>query len=162
MSSNNNNGGGIGISGAVFIVFLVLKLVGIINWSWVWVTAPLWIPLGIGLTMIGLSVGLPILYEIIQNKIYLSKQKKKLKSKSYKFQKSYSTKNFDTTITYTKKETSNVDLKQEANDTEQEKDMTREEILEKLINEKERINNISNDLVRQKKITKHFIPRNKK
>lgn len=28
----------------LFIVFLVLKLVGVIAWSWVWVTAPLWIP----------------------------------------------------------------------------------------------------------------------
>jgi len=26
-----------------FITFLVLKLTGVINWSWWWVTAPLWI-----------------------------------------------------------------------------------------------------------------------
>lgn len=26
----------------LFIVFLVLKLTGQINWSWWWVTAPLW------------------------------------------------------------------------------------------------------------------------
>ncbi len=26
----------------LFILFLVLKLVGVIAWSWVWVTAPLW------------------------------------------------------------------------------------------------------------------------
>ena len=25
------------------IVFIVLKLTGVINWSWVWVLAPLWI-----------------------------------------------------------------------------------------------------------------------
>ena len=30
---------------ALFIVFLVLKLVGAIDWSWWWVTAPLWLPL---------------------------------------------------------------------------------------------------------------------
>ena len=29
--------------GAVFIVFLVLKLTGVIDWSWWWVTAPLWV-----------------------------------------------------------------------------------------------------------------------
>lgn len=34
--------GGIGLGGAVFIVFLVLKLTGVIAWSWWWVTAPLW------------------------------------------------------------------------------------------------------------------------
>ncbi len=26
----------------LFIVFLVLKLMGVIAWSWWWVTAPLW------------------------------------------------------------------------------------------------------------------------
>ena len=28
----------------LFLVFLVLKLVGVIGWSWWWVTAPLWGP----------------------------------------------------------------------------------------------------------------------
>lgn len=27
-----------------FVVFLVLKLTGVIGWSWWWVTSPLWIP----------------------------------------------------------------------------------------------------------------------
>lgn len=27
---------------ALFLIFLVLKLVGVIGWSWWWVTAPLW------------------------------------------------------------------------------------------------------------------------
>lgn len=27
------------------IVFIVLKLTGVITWSWVWVLAPFWIPL---------------------------------------------------------------------------------------------------------------------
>lgn len=36
--------GGFGFSGALFITFLVLKLTGVITWSWWWVTAPLWIP----------------------------------------------------------------------------------------------------------------------
>ena len=26
------------------VVFIVLKLVGVINWSWIWVLAPSWIP----------------------------------------------------------------------------------------------------------------------
>lgn len=34
--------GGIGLGGAVFLVFLVLKLTGHIDWSWWWVTAPIW------------------------------------------------------------------------------------------------------------------------
>ncbi len=27
---------------SLFLVFLVLKLVGVISWSWWWITAPLW------------------------------------------------------------------------------------------------------------------------
>lgn len=39
--------GGIGFGGILFVVFLVLKLTHVIDWSWWWVTSPLWIPLGI-------------------------------------------------------------------------------------------------------------------
>lgn len=35
---------GIGFFGALFLVFLVLKLTAVITWSWWWVTAPLWGP----------------------------------------------------------------------------------------------------------------------
>ncbi len=41
----------------LFIVFLVLKLTGIIAWSWVWVTAPLWIGLAIfGVAMVAMFI----------------------------------------------------------------------------------------------------------
>ena len=42
---NKNNGGGITFFGALQIVFIVLKLVGIIKWSWWLVLIPLWIDL---------------------------------------------------------------------------------------------------------------------
>lgn len=45
---NKNNvhvNGGIGFMGLLQIVFIVLKLVKVINWSWVWVLCPIWIPL---------------------------------------------------------------------------------------------------------------------
>lgn len=35
--------GGLGFCGALFLVFLVLKLTGVVDWSWLWVTAPLWL-----------------------------------------------------------------------------------------------------------------------
>lgn len=41
---SNRNSSGIGICGVLTIIFVVLKLVGIINWSWLWVLCPLWIP----------------------------------------------------------------------------------------------------------------------
>lgn len=40
---------GIEFDTVLFIVFIVLKLTGTIDWSWWWVTAPLWIPPAIGL-----------------------------------------------------------------------------------------------------------------
>ena len=47
MSNTNNNGsaarGGIGFSGLLTIVFIVLKLCNVIKWSWLWVLSPLWI-----------------------------------------------------------------------------------------------------------------------
>ena len=55
-NKGNAAGGGIGICGILFIVFLILKLCNVIQWSWWWVTAPLWIPAGIGLVC--LIVGL--------------------------------------------------------------------------------------------------------
>ncbi|GJM84302.1 hypothetical protein HMSSN139_67980 [Paenibacillus sp. HMSSN-139] len=34
--------GGIGVLGLLGVVFVTLKLCGVINWSWWWVTAPFW------------------------------------------------------------------------------------------------------------------------
>ena len=29
----------------LFLIFMTLKLCGVITWSWVWVTAPIWAPI---------------------------------------------------------------------------------------------------------------------
>ena len=34
---------GIGFSGLLTIVFITLKLCGVITWSWLWVLSPIWI-----------------------------------------------------------------------------------------------------------------------
>ena len=39
--------GGIGLDVILFVVFLVLKLTHVIDWSWWWVTSPLWIPVAL-------------------------------------------------------------------------------------------------------------------
>ena len=44
MASKSSSSSGIGLTGVLFVVFLVLKLTGNIDWSWWWVTSPLWIP----------------------------------------------------------------------------------------------------------------------
>lgn len=40
----HRNSGRIGVPGLLGIVFIVLKLCGVISWSWWWVLAPFWIP----------------------------------------------------------------------------------------------------------------------
>lgn len=42
---NSSSSSGIGILGVLQIVFLVLKLTGLITWSWAVVLIPLWISL---------------------------------------------------------------------------------------------------------------------
>lgn len=46
----------ISLSTILFVVFLILKLTKVIDWSWWWVTAPLWIPFGLALLII--TIGL--------------------------------------------------------------------------------------------------------
>lgn len=48
---SNNNQEGIGFLGLLGIVFIILKLTDVIDWSWWWVTLPLW-----GGAALGLSV----------------------------------------------------------------------------------------------------------
>lgn len=38
---------GIGIFGVCLIVFIILKLTNLINWSWFWVLSPIWIPVAL-------------------------------------------------------------------------------------------------------------------
>ena len=38
---------GIGFGTLLFVIFLILKLTHTIDWSWWWVTAPLWLPISI-------------------------------------------------------------------------------------------------------------------
>lgn len=42
MSDSKNSSGGVGFFGLLGIVFIALKLMGYINWSWWLVTLPLW------------------------------------------------------------------------------------------------------------------------
>ena len=39
----NEGSTGIGFCGLLAIVFIVLKLCHVIEWSWIWVLSPLWI-----------------------------------------------------------------------------------------------------------------------
>lgn len=41
----------IGLGTVTFIVFLILRLTHVTDWSWLWVTSPLWISVGLGILM---------------------------------------------------------------------------------------------------------------
>ena len=56
MSKDNSNNGGIGFVSLLTISFIVLKLCGVINWSWIWVISPMWILITV------LGIGVLILY----------------------------------------------------------------------------------------------------
>lgn len=53
-NSSVSAGGGIGFTGLLAIVFIVLKLCDVIAWSWWWVLSPIWIPFGVVLVLIAL------------------------------------------------------------------------------------------------------------
>lgn len=42
MSKDTNNGG-IGFTGLLTLLFIGLKLAGVIDWPWLWVLSPAWI-----------------------------------------------------------------------------------------------------------------------
>lgn len=50
-TSSSSAGGGIGFFGLLTIVFITLKLLGYIDWDWVWVLAPMW-----GICLVSLSI----------------------------------------------------------------------------------------------------------
>lgn len=54
----------IGLPGILFVVFLILKLCGVISWSWWWVTAPLWIPTSLLLAIIAFCLVMHVIQKI--------------------------------------------------------------------------------------------------
>lgn len=42
-----NNDSSLSLSGILLVVFIILKLCKVINWSWLWVLSPLWISISL-------------------------------------------------------------------------------------------------------------------
>lgn len=64
MERERKSGGttaGVGFSGLLTIAFIVLKLVGVIDWPWIWVLSPLWIGAAIVLVIIALVIIIAVL-----------------------------------------------------------------------------------------------------
>lgn len=47
---------GIGFTGLLTIAFIVLKLTGVIQWSWLWVLSPIWISIALVVAIIAIVV----------------------------------------------------------------------------------------------------------
>lgn len=60
--STQTSSGGIGFIGLLQIVFIVLKLIDKINWSWWWVLAPIWMPFA----LIFVAVFIAIVYSALR------------------------------------------------------------------------------------------------
>ena len=54
MSDSNTTYGGPGFLSLLCILFIGLKLTGYVTWPWVWVLAPIWLPLSLILTLLAL------------------------------------------------------------------------------------------------------------
>ena len=52
MGKENSGSSGIGFCGLLTIAFIVLKLLGVITWSWWWVLSPAWISFALALLLI--------------------------------------------------------------------------------------------------------------
>lgn len=59
---------GMGFCGWLTIVFIVLKLCGKIDWSWIWVLCPIWIPIAISIGILLLILGFGIVWGLIGTK----------------------------------------------------------------------------------------------
>jgi hypothetical protein len=68
MSDIQTQSGGISFFGLLTIVFIVLKLVGTIDWSWWWVLSPIWFPVAVVLFIIVLGVLTQILKILFNHK----------------------------------------------------------------------------------------------
>ena len=52
MNSDKETTGGVSFFGVLTVLFIGLKLSGIIHWSWMWVLAPIWAPSAIILVVL--------------------------------------------------------------------------------------------------------------
>ena len=58
----SDGAGGIGVCSLLGVAFVVLRLCGVIDWSWWWVTSPLWIPFAVVVSVLigAIAVGLSL------------------------------------------------------------------------------------------------------
>ena len=71
----NRDTSGVSFLGLLTLLFIGLKLTGYITWSWIWVLAPLWVPMGIALLVISVGILIVGLGIIVKTLKYERKEK---------------------------------------------------------------------------------------
>ena len=64
MNNEKTTSGGFGFGSALLLTFIILKLVGVVDWSWWWVLSPIWIPVIV--LLLAVSILLIVLYRIVK------------------------------------------------------------------------------------------------
>lgn len=72
---SNHSSGGIGLAGVLLVVFVILKLVGVINWSWWWVTAPLWGSVALLFLVVALVLGVAAIASLLGAKLTIRRRR---------------------------------------------------------------------------------------
>ncbi len=74
-NTSESTSSGIGFCGLLTIVLIALKLMNLISISWVWVWAPIWLPIAVALTIGAIVLvvallfhGVPALIDMIRGK----------------------------------------------------------------------------------------------
>lgn len=75
MKKESSGSVGLGLCEVLTVVFIVLKLCGVISWSWWWILSPLWIGFIIGVLILA---GV-IIYYVLDARKYKKKGKGKWK-----------------------------------------------------------------------------------
>ena len=84
MDNKNKTSGGLGLASVLTIVFVVLKLVGVIDWSWLWVLSPLWIDLILTVLVI-VGIAIYVVYEDKKYEKEYGTSRKRNKKNKWKF-----------------------------------------------------------------------------
>jgi len=68
MADSNSSSGGIGLLGALGLLFVGLKLGGVITWSWWWVTLPFWGGLAIAAVLLIVALVAALIKALIESR----------------------------------------------------------------------------------------------
>lgn len=66
--SSTTASGGLGFAGALTILFIALKLLGFIDWSWWWVLAPLWVSAALSVAVLFVVVAVAIVVAVVRRR----------------------------------------------------------------------------------------------